>query len=198
MYRASKLTFIQGLPTFHFDSLTHPSFFLQSVLAHRLALIKSIRVCYNQTLVKQSCTAITRRKRRSVHDHVLQQCPQCNVKHWLNTIRDTMHGLERIDALIYADVEMTGTINFELWIGSLFDLQHGANGLRDLQIRVYPIKASYVAAGSYLFTQSHEATAQTEQIDQLLQERIKKGVEAFHKKGAGLPLKDKQTSDASC
>ena len=93
-----------------------------------------------------------------------------------------MHGLEQIDALVYADVEMSGTLTIELWIGSLFDLQRGANGLRDLKIHVHPVKASIVAAGPYLFTVSHEHTAQTEQLDQSLQERVKKGIEAYSKK----------------
>ena len=93
-----------------------------------------------------------------------------------------MHGLEHIDVFIYADVEMPSSSISESWFTSLFNLQQGANGLRDLKIHVYPVTAYHVVAGSQPLIQPHESTPQTEHLDKTLQERIKKGIEAYSEK----------------
>ena len=168
-----------ALPTFHFDTLTQPPFFLESILPQRLALIKNIRICYNQCVMKNPCTPLCRRKRLSKHRHRLQQCARCNFDQWLDIICKTMTGLERIDVLVYADTEMVSPSIDESWITHLFKLQHGDNGPRDLRIHTLPVLGGpYLRPGSIYHVVAHEHSAETEQFNTFLQDMIKNGAAA--------------------
>ena len=89
-----------------------------------------------------------------------------------------MKNLQRIEVLVYANVEMAAISPHEPWLSRLFALQRGPNGLRDLRIQVHPIHEY----GMPLQALSQESTAQTKRTDEQLQEMIKKGVERYSQK----------------
>jgi len=111
-----------------------------------------------------------------------------------------MTGLERIDVLVYADIDLSPIAVDEPWIGPLFNLQHGANGLRDLKIHVFPVCGGFYARqpGSPHNLQPHARSAQTDQLDTLLQDMIKKGVEEHTPKNCAVePTTDQEAPEAS-
>ena len=165
------LTFVQGLPTFYFNSIAQPPFFLHSVLPERLAQIRKIQLCYNQTAINK---VRANSSELAQHQHWLHQCAFCNVNHWLEMIGKHMTGLQTIE--VYAYLDETGHLPTlsDAWIIRLFKLQHGQNGLRNLKIQIYagPDPPWIVTNGSV--TVNRQSVLQ---LDAALQERIRKGAQ---------------------
>ena len=145
---------------------------MQSVLPHRLAQIRSIQLCYNKITVSRLCPNRGRDRRAALHVHRIQQCAACNLLKWSRLIKQTLTGLRSIEAFIYVGTELTMPASDAPWIFHLLEMQHGANGLRELNIRVLPGPLSAHADPTDTFL------ATVARFDSLLQHMVKKGAEA--------------------
>ena len=162
---------IRGLPTFYFNSISQPPYFLHSVLPHRLAQMRKIQLVYNQhtmNKIRANDTEVAR------HQHWLHQCAFCNVNLWLDMIRKHMTGLQSVEVFVYLDDSTRLPTLGDSWIVRLFKLQHGDNGLRDLKIHVYPGPDAPWTLPPISRTANLQYVLQ---LDKLLQDEIRKGAE---------------------
>ena len=144
---------------------------MQSVLPHRLAQIRSIQLCYNNITISSLCPNGERDRQATLHVHRMQQCAVCNLLKWSKLIQQTLTGLRSIEAFVYVGTALTMPASDAPWIVHLLEMQHGANGLRELKIRVLPgpLLAHVVPTDSFLATVAR--------FDSLLQHMIEKGAE---------------------
>ena len=166
-----------GLQIFSFASLTPPPFFMQSVLPHRLAQIRSIQLCYNHITMSSLCPSGGNDRRAALHVHRMQKCAFCNLLTWSKLIKRTLKGLRTIEAFIYLGGTFTIPAPNAPWITTLLDMQSGTNGLRELKINVLP--------GPWISSTNPPVglLADAARLDSLLQSMIKKGVENYrHRK----------------
>ena len=162
--------------TFTFTSLAQPPFFIHSVLPERLAQIRSIQLIYNQRTMKRICILNTA---SGLHAHRLQTCPACNLKSWLDSIGWYMKGLRTIEVFIYLRTEMRGLHMDDPWIVRLLKLQQGANGLRDMRIRVYP--GACHCGPIHAIEENCPPRRWASELEAWLQEGTERGVEASAK-----------------
>ena len=142
---------------------------MQSVLPHRLAQIKSIQLCYNDITIFSRCPNGQRDRQAALHVHRMQQCAVCNLLKWSKLIQQMMTGLRSIEAFVYVWTALEMPASDDPWIAHLLEMQHGANGLRELKIRVVP--------GPLLGGMDYNPGAEIARFDSLLQRMIKKGAE---------------------
>ena len=144
---------------------------MHSVLPHRLAQIRSIQLCYNNITVSSLCPNGGRDRRAALHIHRMQQCAVCNLLKWSRLIQQTLTGLRSIEAFVYVGTTLTMPACDAPWIAHLLEMQHGANGLRELKITVLPgpLMAYVDPTDNFL--------ASVARFDSLLQHMIKKGAE---------------------
>ena len=82
----------------------------------------------------------------------------------------------------------------ESWVTSLLNLQHGPNGLRDLRIHTNAIAVDYMPPGSLHTALPHPSTAESDQLDRLLQDKVKEGAEAIARnQTADEPMNEKKS-----
>lgn len=171
------------LPTFHFNSLSKPPFFLQSILPQRLAQIKRIQLCYHTRTMTRICNQSTRHSIELQRQHKLQQCNSCNLDLWLDTIRKTMINLESIEMYLYLDILGRVPTTEDGWISRLFKLQRGPNGLRTLRIQLFfdrhrrtlPLN---IIPGFPPLPPAPPQVAQLERLEESLQKMVRKGAES--------------------
>lgn len=145
---------------------------MQSVLPHRLAQIRSIQLCYNCNT--SPCPNGERDQRAALHVHRMQQCAACNLLKWSRLIQQTLTGLQSIEVFVYVWTGLPRLARLASdapWIAHLLAMQHGANGLRELKIRVVP--GPLVAHLECLDGRDED----TVRFVSLLQHMIKKGAE---------------------
>ncbi|MCJ1452811.1 hypothetical protein MMC28_003156 [Mycoblastus sanguinarius] len=157
-------------PTFHIDSptLSQPPYFLSSILPRRLSLIKNLHLSYNQATINSACTSGTSAAR---HQHRTQSCAFCNINRWLDLIKRYLTNLQTLSVTIYLQATYRVPCLGDAWLVRVFDLQHGANGLRTLTMRAEPVLSPGILTASLDFRAA-------ERFDALLQERIRRGAEA--------------------
>lgn len=165
-----------GLQTFSFASLTPPPFFLQSVLPYRLAQIRSIQLCYNSITMSSPCLSGGNDRRAALHAHRMQKCTACNVLTWSKLIKQILKGLRTIEAFIYLGITSTIPALDAPWIERLFEMQYGANGMRELKINVLP------DPWMTLTNPPDSFLANAARLDSLLQGMIKKGAEDYSRR----------------
>lgn len=91
---------LYSLQIFSFASLAPPPFFMQSVLPHRLAQIRSIQLCYNHFTTSSPCPNGGNDRRAALHAHRMQKCAICNLLTWSKLIKETLNGLRTIEAFL--------------------------------------------------------------------------------------------------
>ena len=167
----SKRLIFLGLQTFSFASLAPPPFFMQSVLPHRLAQIRSIQLCYNHITLSSLCPNDRNDRRAAQHAHRMQKCAVCNLHRWSQLIKQTLTGLRSIEAFIYLGGTFTMPAPNAPWVAQLLEMQHGKKGLRELKIKVLP--------GPWMTFANppDDFLANVARFDSLLQAMIKKGAE---------------------
>ena len=142
---------------------------MQSVLPHRLAQIRSIQLCYNKNHIP--CPNGERDQRAALHVHRMQQCADCNFLKWSRLVQQTLTGLRSIEVFVYVWTGLPRLASDAPWIANLLEMQHGANGLRELKIRVVP--GPLVARLDLDCSRLADAA----RFESLLQHMIKKGAE---------------------
>lgn len=161
-----------GLQTFSFGSLTPPPFFMQSVLPHRLAQIRSIQICYTYLTISSHCPTYGNDRRAAIHTHRMQECAACNLLTWSRLIKQTLKGLRTIEAFIYIGDTLLMPAPNTPWIARLLELQYGANGLRELKTNILPVPCMTTnPANGFL--------ANSARLDSLLKSMIRKGAENY-------------------
>ena len=109
---------------------------MQSVLPHRLAQIRSIQLCYNNNT--SPCPNGERDQRAALHVHRMQECADCNFLKWSRLIQRTLTGLRSIEVFVYVWTGFPMLASDAPWLAHFLKMRHGANGLRELKIRVVP------------------------------------------------------------
>ena len=146
---------------------------MQSVLPHRLAQIRSIQLCYNHITMSSPCLNDGNDRRATLHVHRMQKCAICNLLTWSKLIKQTLTGLQKIEAFIYLGGTFTMPAPNAPWIVHLLEMQHGTNGLRELQIRVLP------GFWTTLENPPDGVSAHVARLDLLLQNMVRKGAENY-------------------
>ena len=161
-------------PTFTFRDLHKPPFFLHTVLPHRLALIRSVHIVYDQShmIMRTNHVACSTAK----FYHKMGQCAFCNPIHWFNGINKYMTGLKDIHVHIFMRKDQRIPDMGKTWIARMLDLQTGPNGLRKMRVEVTP---SFVSESPDrdLLSDEEEYMTKAGKFQEQLQQCLKKEVE---------------------
>ena len=120
-------------PTFCFNNLDQPPFFLRSILPSRLALIQRIQLVYKQNTMTQPRSAAGSLAK---HLHRVQKCTFCNLTAWLRTIQQTMTNLRQIEVFLYLSRKMSVPRLGQPWIVNLLALRNGPHSTRNMTLKV--------------------------------------------------------------
>ena len=173
-------------PTFTFKDLHRPPFFLRTVLPHRLALIRSVHLIYDQASMVTKTNHVACSEARFTH--AMGQCSFCNPIHWFNGIRKYMTGLKQIRVHILIRKDQRIPELGKTWIARMLDLQTGPEGLRNMQVDVTPSFLTKDPDRDLLLDEEEFLTKAQKFRDQL-QQRLKKQVERYvasHQGDSGL------------
>ncbi len=124
-----------GSPTFCFNNLEQPPFFILAGNPSRLAQIQKIQLCWKQITMSRNQdvgSSLTR------YTHRIGQCSFCNLSAWLKQIHKHLTGLRSVEMFMYLDKNMGVPSLGHSWIVDLLKLQRSPDGgLRKLQITVF-------------------------------------------------------------
>ena len=123
-----------GGPTFCFNNLEQPPFFILSALPDRLARIRNIQLCWRQSSMNRSPPPGSSLAK---YVHKVGQCAFCNLARWLRQIQINMTGLRHIEIFMYLDKKMPVPSLGQSWIQDLLALQSGPDCLRKMKVKVF-------------------------------------------------------------
>ena len=98
----------------------------------------------------------------------MRQCSSCNVNRWLDHFKIYLTNLQTLEIVLSLSATAKTPTLGDSWIVRVFELQHGANGLRGLKIFVD-------SESIYPGPQEHNDVVR---LRKLLRERIEEGEES--------------------